>query len=318
MSITINYLPHSRPIEYWKITSHFINKIKPENKKRIKVNILATEDRPWLDYLDRDIDANVIIFPFNGNYLKKVHLASKDENPYSVKLDEDCFMSNYVWDFLIENIGILDDPENLLISPLVSTNIPLVDKFIESYIIDEDVKEKLYQHFLNRTMPSNIWGVDYTSLNQYTIQSDKWDSEKYYEGVWKINHYYRGIHPVRISVESQLLINEYIINSLDRFFSEHNYSIEEFKGPYFTNNVFAFKTENWRKILSLPNDGFDEVPLSEYKNAHNMKCFYIENGFCIHPMYNTVFGYNPQFDIGMDNGLQKEIEIVKEIASKIL
>lgn len=318
MSITINYLPHSRPIEYWKITSHFLNKIKEENKSKIKVNILATEDREWLNYLDPKINSNVILFPFNGNYLNKVHFASKDSNPYSVKLDEDCFMSNYVWDFLIENINILDDPKNLLISPLVSTNIPLVDKFIESYITDNEVKNKLYEYFLNRTMPSNIWGVDYTSLNEYTINSDYWDSEKYYEGVAKINHYYRGIHPVRISAESQILINEYILNTIDRFFSKDNYSIKEFKAPYFTNNVFAFKTEDWRKILSLPNDGFDEVPLSEYKNAHNKKCFYIENGFCIHPMYNTVFGYNPQFNIGMDNGLQKEIEIVQNIASKVL
>jgi hypothetical protein len=34
-------------------------------------------------------------------------------------------------------------------------------------------------------------------------------------------------------------------------------------------------------------------------------------------MYNTVFGYNPKFDIGMDNGMNKEIEIVKQFASKL-
>jgi hypothetical protein len=35
-------------------------------------------------------------------------------------------------------------------------------------------------------------------------------------------------------------------------------------------------------------------------------------------MYNTVFGFNPEFGIGMDNGLQKEIEIVNRFAKKIL
>jgi hypothetical protein len=140
--ITIDYLPHARPVEYWRLTSHFLNNIKPENKKKIKVNILATNDEPWLDYLDPDIAAQVIIFPYNGNYLAKAKLASKDENPYSIKLDEDCFMSNHVWDYFIENIHILDDPDVLLVSPLVSTNIPLVDEFIDTFIDDEKVKNK--------------------------------------------------------------------------------------------------------------------------------------------------------------------------------
>ena len=130
--ITIDYLPHARPIEYWKLTSHFLNNIKPENKKKIKVNILATNDTNWADYLDPEIACQVIIFPYNGNYLAKAKMASNDPNPYSIKLDEDCFMSSHVWDYFIENIHILDDPETLIFSPLVSTNIPLVDQFIEA------------------------------------------------------------------------------------------------------------------------------------------------------------------------------------------
>ena len=316
--ITIDYLPHARPIEYWKLTSHFLNNIKPENKKKIKVNILATNDTNWADYLDPEIACQVIIFPYNGNYLAKAKMASNDPNPYSIKLDEDCFMSSHVWDYFIENIHILDDPETLIFSPLVSTNIPLVDQFIEAYIEDEEVKNQLYTLFLNRTMPNNIWGVDYSSLNKYTVNAETWNSEEYYQGVRNINHYYRGIHPVRISIEAQLLLNDYILNTMDRFLAKHEYSIKEFDRPYFTNNVFAFRTEEWRNVLQLPNDGFDEVPLSEYKNAQNKKCYYIDNGFCAHPMYNTVFGYNPESNIGMNNGLQKEIEIVNQYVQKIL
>lgn len=316
--ITIHYLPHSRPIEYWKLTAHFLNKIKKENKEKIRLSILATNDCNWLDYLDPGIKVQIVVFPFNGNYLKKVHMASNDTNPYSVKLDEDCFMSNHVWDYLIENIDILESEENLLLSPLVSTNIPLVDQFIDSYVIDEKVKKELHQMFKNRLMPNNLWGVDYSSLNAHTINATEWNYEAYYEAVAKINHYYRGIHPVRISVEAQLLLNDYILNSTERFFDKHEYSIKEFNRPYFTNNIFAFKTSDWRKVLQLPNDGFDEYPLSDYKNQYNKKCFYIENGFCVHPMYNTVFGFNPEFNIGMNNGLQKEIEIVNQLASKVL
>lgn len=316
--ITIDYLPHARPIEYWQLTSYFLNKIKPENKKKIKVNILATNDQPWLDYLDKDIAAQIIIFPFNGNYLAKANLASKDENPYSVKLDEDCFMNNHVWDYFIENIHVLDDPDTLIFSPLVSTNIPLVDKFIDSYVEDIEVKEELYRIFLKRLMPNNLWGVDYSSLNKYTLEATTWNSEEFYKGVAEIKHYYRGIHPVRISIEAQLLLSEYILNNMNKFLTKQDYSIKEFNSPYFTNNIFAFKTENWRKILELPNDGFDEVPLSEYKNANNKKCYYIDNGFCIHPMYNTVFGFSPEFNIGREGSLQEEIQIVNRLIKKII
>jgi hypothetical protein len=316
--ITINYLPHSRPIEYWKLTSYFLNNIKPENKKKIRVNILATINNNWLEYLNSDIESQVIIFPPSGeNYLSKVRVASGDKNPYSIKLDEDCFMSSHVWDYFIENIHILDDPDTLIFSPLVSTNIPLVDNFIESYVVDNEVKNKLYELFLTRSMPNNLWGVDYSSLNQYTVFAEKWDCEGFYEGVGRINHYYRGIHPIRISIEAQMLLNDYVLNTVDRFISKQNYSIKQFDRPYFTNNIFAFRTEEWKNILQLPNDGFDEVPLSEYKNYNNKKCFYIENGFCLHPMYNTVFGFNPQFNIGMNNGIQKEFEVVNAFSEKV-
>ena len=316
--ISIYYLPHTRPIEYTKLTFHYLNQIKPENKEKIQLNIFATNDTDWVQYVHPDIKIRVIIFPYNGNYLHKVSMASEDNNPYCVKLDEDCFMSNHVWDYLIENINILESDENLLLSPLVSTNIPLVDEFIESYVLDKDVKNKLYNYFLQRLMPNDLWGVDYTSLNKHTIDTDKWNPDQYYDSVWKINHYYRGIHPIRISVESQLLISDYIYETTDRFFRKHDYNIKEFTRPYFTNNIFAFKTKDWKKILMMPNDGFDEVPLNEYKNKYNKKCFYIENGFCMHPMYNTVFGFNPKFNIGMNNGLQKEIEIVQKFVNKLI
>ena len=41
--ISINYLAHNRPKKFWEITKYFLNKIKPENKSKIRVNILATE-----------------------------------------------------------------------------------------------------------------------------------------------------------------------------------------------------------------------------------------------------------------------------------
>ena len=42
-TLTINYLSHQRnKRKYWKITSHFLNKLI---KNKVKINLLLTEDK---------------------------------------------------------------------------------------------------------------------------------------------------------------------------------------------------------------------------------------------------------------------------------
>ena len=70
--ININYLAHNRPKEFWEITKYFLNKIKPENKSKIRVNILATETPEW-EALD-GIETNLISFSHGGmNYMEKIN-----------------------------------------------------------------------------------------------------------------------------------------------------------------------------------------------------------------------------------------------------
>ena len=103
--ITINYLSHHR-LNYVKLMFHFLSKIKKENKKLIKLNILATNQNDWDDKckeLEIDYEVHIIQGSFN-NYLDKIKIATSSNTEFSVKLDEDCFINNNVWDFLIENI----------------------------------------------------------------------------------------------------------------------------------------------------------------------------------------------------------------------
>jgi hypothetical protein len=315
--ITINYLAHDRSNNFWNVTKHFLNLIKEENKSKIRVNILSTHT---VDFERLNgIETNVVLFNCEYNYMSKVNYAVSQDTKYSVKLDEDCFVGNHLWDYMIENVDILESDDNLVLAPLVSNNIPLVDEFIESFVTDQSVKDQIYSKFLKREMPNGLWGVDYSPLNAYTIQASSWDSNAFYEGVSKINHYYKGIHPIRICAESQIILNDYIMDNFHKITDRQNYSIEEFTCQYHTPGVIMIKTEDWKKIAMSPSpDAFDEVPYNNFKNTYNKKTFYIKNGFSIHLTYNTIHNvnYNP-WGIGMENGINYENNLIKKILNKL-
>jgi hypothetical protein len=315
--ITINYLTHNRPKKFWDITKHFLDLIKEENKLKIRVNILSSENVEF-ERLN-GIETNIVPFHSGYNYMEKVEYALSQNTEYSVKLDEDCFIGNHVWDYMIENIGLLESEDNLLLAPLLSNNIPLVDQFIESFVSDESVKNEIYANFLKREMPNGLWGVDYSPLNAYTLQASSWNSSAFYEGVSQINHYYKGIHPIRICAKSQIILNDYILNNFGKIVEEQNYSIEEFICPYYTNSVFAIKTDDWKKIVSMPAyDAFDEVSLNVFKNSFNKKTFYIKNGFTLHLTYNTIHNSSHNiWGIGMLDGVNYESNLMEEIYQKL-
>jgi hypothetical protein len=316
--ISVNYLAHNRPKEFWEITKYFLNKIKSENKFKIRVNILATETPEW-ESLD-GIETNLISFSHGGmNYMEKINYALSEDSEYSVKLDEDCFINNHVWDYMIENVNILDSEDNFAFAPLLSNNIPLVDQFIETFVVDEDVKNKIFKDFLKRNMPNGLWGADYSSLNEHTINAYSWNPSAFYDGVRKINHHYKGIHPIRICAEAQVILNDYIMNNFDRILDKQEYSIQEFACPYYTNSVFFIKTEDWRKVISLTAyDAFDEVQFNIFKEQFNKKTFYVGNGFSFHLTYNTIHNANHNaWGIGMQDGKDYEVKLVDQIC-KIL
>ena len=173
-NITINYLSHNR-LNYTELMFYFLTRIKDSNKEKIKLNILATHDNNWVEKCEKlGIEYEIYTITSNNNYLDKINIAISTNTKYSVKLDEDCFINNHVWDFLIENVDLLENQDILTMSPVMSNNIPSCDYFISDYITDENIKDKIYGYFLNRDMPNGLWGVNYTPLNEITTQSKVW------------------------------------------------------------------------------------------------------------------------------------------------
>jgi hypothetical protein len=296
--ITINYLANERT-QYFKPIFNQLIKIKDENKQKINVNMLVSKPHDNnIDIkllTDNGIEAQIIYLPDSGrHYMCKVENAVKIANKYIISLDEDVFLNNHIWDYMIENCDILDDDKNLLFSPLLSTGIPTVDWFIEQFFNEEE-RNLIFNKFKNTYIEENHCtppgcGV----LNKCTVDlSNKdWDKEYFYREVHKMETYYKGIHPVRVSDENQSLLVDMVLEHKDRLLKKMDYELVfNNDRPYFCNNIYMIKTSTYRKIIedeSLFVDKFDEVPVNEFRKMNNLNMVFIKNSFGVHPSYNWI------------------------------
>jgi hypothetical protein len=296
--ITINAIPLARPM-YLDEIFHQLKRIKPENKQKISVNLYGSHTgcgrRDW-DAIKADLDSNgintTLYSPFYNEYMMRIKNSVETSGKYCVKLDEDVFVTTKTWDFLIENINVLDDNNNLFVAPLLSTGIPTVDMFIDNFFKDEDhIKQHLYSIFKN-THIDNIWGANYERLNSATIHAPNWNIESFYSLVATNNHHFMGIHPIRVSLEAQQYLNERIIERIPRLFENKELSFNfDNNRPYYCNSFFAIRTDRYAEIInnrSLYVDDFDEVPVNKFRQIHNLKMVFINNAFAVHPAYNTI------------------------------
>ena len=290
--IQINLLAHnSDRLHFTSKSLDFLKKIKETNKETIKLVIVFTDNHEHWSYISDNLNKNNIMTELlyipdgYNNYLNKINSVVNTECEYSCSMDDDILISNYVWDYIIENISILEDETNLFLSPLISNGIPSTDIFIEDFFSEID-KNEINDIFIN-TKIDNYWGVDYSSLNK---NRKFWDMG-YYNDVDKLEHYYKGIHPVRVSIEAHRKIANVICDNIDKMVSNNKFKIEKYKLPYFCNSFYFIKTSNWQKIIkdkSLFKDPYDEVPLNLFMQNNNLNMLFIRNAFCLHMAYNTI------------------------------
>lgn len=296
MKLTINYLPHSRNHYALSFVKEIL-KIEKSLLQNIKINFLTSENNSiWKECKskldEKFVESNFFIIP-HGDYMKKLETGLDHTDNYFFKLDEDIFIPHLVWEFIIKNLSILDDPNNAFLAPLLSTGIPTVDLFIDAFC-NEHEKEQLYKIFINTRLPS-IWGADYSHLESHTIGTNKWSPENFYNSVNNINHYYKGVHPVRFSADAQKLLLDICLTNFDKLCNSKNMECIIHNKPYFCNSAFATTKLMYKTIIndqSLFKDPFDEVPLNLYIEQHKLNKIFIKNGFAVHPSYNTlnVFG----------------------------
>ena len=200
----------------------------------------------------------------------------------------------------------------------MTNNIPSCDLFIEKAIKDELVRGVIHKYFLEQSMPNGLWGVNYDPLNKHTINTTKWDYKSFYKSVGEMKTQTKGIHPVRISGKAQITINDYIGENIDIIDSKNKYNLIEFDAPYFTNSLFAIKTEIWREIINNGVDSYDEISLNNHKRKNNKKILFIDNGFGVHLMFNTIYGNKNKWGIGLEDGEEKEKIFYNKIRNLII
>lgn len=271
-------MSHDR--RYEPIHVEIFNRLKASTKQQITLVVLATDDAVGSAFAKLDgIDHEIRHFP-DGRYLNKVYSGSDSKLPYSIKLDEDIFISPRSWDHFIENLSCLDAKGHSVLTLPLQNGIPTCEIFLDDYL-DDAARAPLYQAMADFQF-GWFWGIDYTSL--------RWNRSDFYEQVRRLETPLKGVHPVRFSLELQKAINAAIFAQPAKFLEPNGSHLEEIAAAYFCNSVFAIRTSNWRQVCevssdSFPAGGFDEVPLNQFIYRTGGKLHCLRGLFGLHALY---------------------------------
>jgi hypothetical protein len=243
------------------------------------------------------------------NYLPKVATAiqyAKSNNfKYIMKCDNDIIIPTYTFDYIMDNLELLDN--NLTISPTLSTGIPSVEYFIDSFLSKEEAL--IVRNEFKKCIFFDQPGIfDYRQLNSFMDcmnETNSWNYNAYFKTLQKCsnsliqydntgrtfsghNKYYMGMHPIRHGFGNQE-INNYIIKYRNKFFMKKECSFTDRSFPYLCDMCFCISTYNYDRLINFDNliiDGCDEVPLNRYASNNNLKHLIVDNGYAIHITYN--------------------------------
>jgi hypothetical protein len=275
---------------------HFIKMLnKSEKKEQWKLLILthSNDNNFYIDEIKKyQINYDTQNISHDNNYIKKVRYASNyaEQNnfPYVMKCDNDIFIKADALDYMIDNLHLLENSKHLTIGPVLTSGIPGIEYFKEQFL-EPQLQEHLDKLFLTTNF-YNRDGATYDFLNKHTIQSKKWDAQSFFDSVKLMNHYYKGMHPIRINNNALDFLNECIIRNKNKFLNNTKLDIiSNDNSPYLCNSIFCIKTDTYKNIIfndSLYVDGCEEVPLNKYAWNNNMNHLFVKNGFAIHMYYN--------------------------------
>jgi hypothetical protein len=297
MKLSIFYLTEDRRHHTFP---HFIEMLNKSNKKDLWKLLILTSSHDSDFYKSEisnyEINNEVIYFDPNpekdNNYINKSNYAieygEKHNIPYLMKCDNDIFLKSQTLDFIIDNLHLLENSNHLTLCPTLSSGIPAIEYFKDQFL-DEFAQKEIEKLFLKTNMYDRD-GVNYHILNKHTLHSNVWNKDDFFSTVKSINHFYKGVHPIRFNLENIQFINNYLIENKEKFFRDHELSIiDNDNSPYLCNSIFCIKRENYKQIIndkSLFEDGLDEVPLNKFAWKNEMNHLFIKNGFAIHMYYN--------------------------------
>ena len=315
--IAICLLTNERGVHYLDLHARVFAKLPEYIKNAITIYICPSFYSEYLIRLFQvGIECHVLTFP-DPTYINKIKTLLELPHRVFVKLDDDCFMGPQNWVNLLSASHHLENSKVQLVSPLISTNIPHIDLILPRFLVVES-RSRLEAAFLGVKFPESLWGTDYSSLNKFTVYSDTWNAQSFYTAVGNLETPFKGIHPIRISLEGCVLLFNYFLNNFHYILGSAVSECLAFKAPYFTNNLFMIKRETWLESLSYPSDGYDEIPLSLMCTERDMVRAAILGGVCLHPMYNTIHSYDERGDFGLNGGRELESRMAAALSIQFM
>lgn len=302
--IDFYYLSHVRPENLHSVATA-ISSLSDDMKSKINFTILASNvDARRPDYDDIMYDPNIKIpskklvdfAHFHSmNYPDKIAEMQRGSGDIVIKCDDDIYFNKDSFSKFMRDIEeVLSNPNIGIYTIPLSNGIPTCEIFLKHTLSPEKLNE-VYQSFLD-TLFGVIWDVDYRRLN-YVVKdmNGTWNPDQFYDAVSKINHHYKGIHPVRINANAASRVNNAICEDLGNILNSGCFvQNKEYNFPYMCNSFFAMRRKDWNAAISdrsLYVDDFDEVPINKYLKNNNFKFMIQEGGKAIHIVYNTVPGH---------------------------
>lgn len=297
-----------------------LSNIKLENKLKIRLVVCCNveNENEFTEILysvaENGIEVSLAAM-HSDEYIEKVKIINQSEDEYICKWDDDVYINRYVWDYMIENISVLDNPSVAIIAPTLSNGIPSANLFIQDFLTKEEISE-VHSIFLRDNVISDIWGCNYESIYEEVRKMEIWDDEKY----WKIvdthnpikntqhswNMYFaKGLHPGRFSYDYNMFLAKHAQHNMHKLIENSNFYLDTYKAPYFCNNLFIAKKQFYLESQKLFFDHWDEGQLTAYMNFIDKTPVYVRNCYGIHPAYGCTKNQKEIENYYIDNIFKK-------------
>lgn len=292
MSITLCIIAHARQYNLDKIFRELYS-LDLSLKKDLSIKVLndffcnhALIDQISKNCQNSGLDFENIILD-NYQYFNKSILMSEQQTEYIIKCDEDIYLTTDGWNKYLHDVKRINWSNTGCYVPLITSGIPTVEFFIDQFMDHEDAA--FFRSEFSKIQIPNLWGVEYEHL-RYSADN----AAAFFDQVNKINHHYKGIHPLRVSLYLQNILVDYIL--INQKWKSQNVSnnLMDFHPVYFCNSIYLMPTASYKQAIygmqtgKYIMDGFDEVGLNQYVSDIGKKFTCNLNSVAVHPSYNTI------------------------------
>jgi hypothetical protein len=242
----------------------------------------------------KDYKLNIVFEKISGsdNYIQKLKFATTyaDINSieYIMKHDNDHIMSCYMYDFIFENLYVLNNPKNAIFTVPITTGIPTLEYFIDDFLTNDE-QSHIRNAFYHTIIP-NCYGADYSSLNSKITNA--WDYKSFFNQVSELDTYYKGVHPLRFSVELHNLMTDLVISHATSILSEREFTLYSSNDTaYFCCGFYCIKTSKLSDIINKTElfvDNYEEVPLNRLIKEDCSNIVFVRNGCAVHSAFNSI------------------------------